>query len=166
MAQRIVLVCDQHQAENQEDVPAVTWRIGVQVPGGRFATYDVDACPDHAKPFLELAQYLSDVGRPVKGSHLQARDRSGDQGEPEADRTCPTCGFVSVNRTAMRTHLRAQHNQSLAEAQGTAVEGLECPECHRSFDAPQGLAAHRRRSHGVAGRGSSTNGNGGSSSTS
>ena len=163
MAQKIVLVCDQHQAEGEPDVAAVTWRLGVQVPGGRFQVFDVDSCPDHAKPFVELAQYLGDVGRPVKGSHLQTRDRSGDQGEPEAERTCPTCGFVSVNRTAMRSHLRAQHDQSLAEATGDAGTKLGCPECDRTFDAPQGLAAHRRRVHGIAGKGSS-NGNGAASS--
>lgn len=156
MAQRIVLVCDQHQAEDQGDVPGVTWRIGVQVPGGRFQVYDVDSCAEHAKPFLDLAQFLSDLGRPVKGKGTtQARDRAGDQGEPEADRTCPTCGFVSVNRTAMRTHLRSAHDQSLAEATGGQGQALDCPECGRTFDAPQGLAAHRRRTHGVAGKGSS-----------
>jgi len=154
MAQKIVTVCDQHAAQGQE-VPGTTWRIGIMVPGGRLATYDVDACQDCAKPFVDLAQFLSDVGRPVGKPHKSAS--VVDESVPEADRTCPVCQFVSVNRTAMRTHLRAKHGQTLARAGASAPvqqpdpASLVCPECQDVFGSPQGLGAHRSRSHGVQG---------------
>jgi uncharacterized C2H2 Zn-finger protein len=146
MAQKIVTVCDQHAARGQE-VPGVTWRLAVMVPGGRLATYDVDACQDCAKPFVDLAQFLSDVGRPV-GKTPRAVPQADDT--PEAERTCPECGLVSVNRTAMRTHLRARHGKTVGQTTA-ATAALECPECGGAYDTPQGLGAHRKRAHGVAG---------------
>jgi uncharacterized C2H2 Zn-finger protein len=123
-------------------------------PGGRLTTYDVDACQDCAKPFMELAQYLEELGRPVDGGKARKAPSVVDESTPEADRTCPACGFVSVNRTAMRTHLRAKHGQTLARAgQPDQRErtDLTCPECSDVFGSPQGLGAHRSRAHGVAG---------------
>jgi hypothetical protein len=39
----------------------------------------------------------------------------------------------------------------MATSTAEVTTGLVCPECNKTFTRPQGLAAHRRQAHGVAG---------------
>lgn len=152
MAQRIETYCDKHLAKG-EDVPGATWRIAVQVPGGKLASFDVDACADCASDFVDLASYLNEHGRPVGKRANAASDET-----PESERTCPVCGFVSKSRPAMMTHVRASHDTTVGAVQRANgapttdapedATAYPCPDCGRGFATPQGLGSHRARSHG------------------
>lgn len=159
MAQRISIVCDQHAAR-EEDVPGATWTLAVGPPGGQVTTWEVDACPECAKPFRDLAKFLADLGRPATGKTRRGPGRPSepDPSLPIEDRTCPVCGFVSVNRKAMRSHVRQAHESSLAEVEANGGNvppppppDYTCAECGKTFSRSQSLGAHRSRAHGVPG---------------
>jgi len=69
---------------------------------------------------------------------------------PVNDLACPTCGKVSVNKSALQSHVRAQHDTTLAELRGEALP-FTCPECGQGFSRGAGMGAHRFRAHGVSG---------------
>lgn len=144
MAQRIVTYCDTHLNKGQE-IPGATWRLAIQVPGGKLSTYDVDACGDCATDFVALASYLGEHGRPV-----------GKTAAPDGPHVCPECGVSLSSRGSLTSHTRNQHGKRLSEltTDGPPPDPTatwDCPECGREFNSPQGMGSHRRRAHDVAG---------------
>jgi uncharacterized C2H2 Zn-finger protein len=89
----------------------------------------------------EYGQAMDEEGNPTG-----PRGRYGQSKAPGAMR-CPECGHVSPNRSALQSHVRGQHNTSLAKLLGEKT--LTCPECGQDCAKPQGLAAHRRTAHGI-----------------
>lgn len=175
MAQIISTICDQHQV-NDVQVAARTYAVGLQMPGGKRQEFEVDLCDDCAKALAVVQEFLSEVGRPpgkpprktkAKASTTSSGDPvpapdglHGPMGGPvpeSADgasleeRTCPTgCGYVSASVGGLQDHAKRQHDTSLSALRGKPLD-YTCPECPEAFTTPQGLGAHRRTIHGVAG---------------
>jgi hypothetical protein len=174
MAQKIVTLCDAHQA-NDEEAAGTPWEVTLRGPGlTKGATWEIDLCEQDGKTLTDLAVMLDAVGRRTAGKApaTAARTTTGPRAHtartgtprghevptnPDGSATCPVpgCGKVPSSRSALASHLRSNHdNMTLAEAYGWPMP-YECPECGKRSDRPQGLAAHRRQAHGVAGEGSS-----------
>jgi hypothetical protein len=146
MAQVIETYCDQH-LENGEQVRGQTWRVEVKVPGSRAVAYEVDLCVDCAKPIVALQEALADQGRrpsakrgPVPAEAFEAQQRGENQ--------CPVCDKVLANHKSLQSHVRQQHEQTLAQALGEETPYV-C-SCGREFTTPQGLGVHAARIHGAA----------------
>lgn len=119
---------------------------------GRMKPRTMLLCERHRKefyePLRELAEQHGDTSGEAPTVKPQAK-RGG--GRPSiAELTCPVCGHQATTKDALRAHARAAHDKSLAELKGEPLPH-ECPECSRRFENGQGLAAHRRTQHGVAG---------------
>jgi hypothetical protein len=109
-------------------------------------------CERHEKEVYQpLLNLLLEYGQPVDddGNPSGPRGRYGQASGPDAV-TCPDCGHVSPNRSALSSHSRGQHGKSLAQLLGLPAPYI-CPECDYASNRPQGLAAHRRAVHGVVG---------------
>jgi hypothetical protein len=87
--------------------------------------------------------------------------RIGHEPDPEEEPvpvrvSCPVpdCGMEMVKKS-LSSHVRTVHGVTLTELRSGAApypkNELECPECERTFDTPQGLGAHRYAHHGVKG---------------
>ena len=67
MAQRIVTVCDAHQAR-EEEAAGAPWQVSVLAPGeSKPTTWEVDLCPEDGKPLEDLAEMLRLIGRQTEG---------------------------------------------------------------------------------------------------
>jgi hypothetical protein len=180
MAQKIVTLCDAHQL-HEEEAPGETWEVTLRAPGETKATtWTVDLCTDDGKSLGDLATMLDAVGRVTDGPRRKVataarkearnaqeahtaprRHPSTNQGRNapvQASATaegfpCPVEGCTKVPKTrpGLISHLRTYHDGlSLAEATGAPMPHA-CPECGRMFSHVQGMGAHRRNVHGVAG---------------
>jgi hypothetical protein len=165
MAQRIVTLCDAHQ-QHDEDTAGATWEVSLQAPGAsKPTTWEVDLCEDDGKPLEDLATFLGSIGRQTDGPRRKRNGtpataaRASSSGSvsahtaPTSEWACPVdgCGKVPKGRKALQSHLRTYHDgMSLASAMGEP-EPYVCPECGQRAANPQGLGAHRRAVHGVAG---------------
>jgi hypothetical protein len=188
MAQIITLVCDQHlQAGDGKggglDVPAATYLVGLTLPGGRPQQWQVDLCEECAKALHVVADFLSDVGRPVAGqAPRQPKAPRGTVGTsaaavsagagavsrttrrpkpeygPDGRWHCPEAGCDKTAPTegALRDHTKRIHGKSLTLYRGAKIT-VHCPECQAGFTSRQGLGTHRRGAHGVtAGHGAAS----------
>jgi len=176
MSQRIVTLCDAHQAV-EEDVPGVTWEVTISEPGQtRATTWQVDLCEGHGKTLADLAVMLGAVGRVTDGprrtrkpaaARESTRTTAAAHTAPHEPPTagngslvpvpCPVdgCEAVPRNRVALANHLRANHDgMTMARAYGRP-EPYECPDCDFRSARPQGLGAHRSAAHGYARAGES-----------
>jgi Zinc finger, C2H2 type len=119
---------------------------------GRDA-FEVEACKEHAQP---LADALADLaahgarspgkGTPKVPTTTARRVRTDDATEGGA---CPVCGTQSTSLSALRYHLRRQHEKSLGDV-GLAAANVVCPHCGSKFPGNTGLSAHVRSAHGRA----------------
>jgi hypothetical protein len=190
MSQKIVTLCDAHQAHDEER-PGLSWEVTLLAPGATKATtWAVDLCEDDGKTLEDLATMLTAVGRVTDGprkrvtrdvesrtaanaaARVAARNAQESHTAPRTGRTnvganapvgteletaegfpCPVdgCDKVPATRVGLMSHLKHYHDGlSLAEATGAPMP-YPCQDCDRRFSHAQGLAAHRRSAHGVAG---------------
>lgn len=108
-------------------------------------------CERHRKEHYDgLRDLLRDYGstKPLDATPASSGRKKGRPST--SDLTCSLCGHTSPNRAALASHTRNMHDQNLAVMEGQPAN-YECPECHNTFVRPQGLAAHRRSTHGVEG---------------
>lgn len=149
MAQAIVVWCDQH-LERNEHVPGETWHLSVRAPHGRVTTYEIDACEECAKPFTELVVFLSELGRTsdARGKPLATLDPAvlADSRGSAGALPCPSCGRMSPNRNALRSHVRTNHGTTLDALEGNPTPHT-CPACDFASSRRQGLVLHVRKSH-------------------
>ena len=161
MAQKIVTLCDPHQA-NDEEVPGAPWVVTMQGPeDSRPTTWAIDLCEDDGKTLRDLAAMLGAVGRVTEGprrgmptaARKAAREAAQAHRAPEDQRgvPCPLedCDSVLANESSRAAHMRQQHGMSIAAALGQP-EPYGCPDCDFRSARPQGLGAHRRAVHGTA----------------
>lgn len=117
-------------------------------------------CDVHRKevyqPLLELleehGQMVDDEGNP-SGPRGPYKTRGASQGNStQGSLTCPAegCDHTSPNRSALSSHVRNMHDTTLSVLQGLDTP-FECPECGLKSARPQGIAAHRRKVHGILG---------------
>jgi predicted RNA-binding Zn-ribbon protein involved in translation (DUF1610 family) len=125
----------------------------VSVAVGVVPAFDVEVCPRHAKPLAEAVTALAALGRrPGKtgqpGPTRASKGAAGTSSGPSrvTGGACPECGQATNSREALRSHLRREHDKSLADV-GLAEARYVCPECGGKFDAGQGFAAHLRAIH-------------------
>lgn len=159
MAQSIVTFCDACLAAGVQ-VPAETWQVMAMAPGTRKqVAYEVDACPDHAKAYQELADFLADHARksgatpvlvtmdPPPPGNRASKASQGAQAAPAAT-ACPICQHpLKDTPTALDSHSRHIHGITAAEASGEAHLACGHEGCDRRFSAPQGRANHWRLQH-------------------
>jgi predicted RNA-binding Zn-ribbon protein involved in translation (DUF1610 family) len=138
----------------------VCLEAGVQTPGETVsvdvtgtAAFDVETCPEHGAPLAAAIAVLAALGRrpgktgqagPVRASKATAGASSGPSRVTGG--ACPECGQATNSREALRSHLRREHDKSLADV-GLAEARYTCPECGGKFDAGQGFSAHLRAIH-------------------
>jgi hypothetical protein len=116
----------------------------------------VAVCEVHRKelyqPLLDLlaehGQMVDEDGNPTgpRGSYKKRANST------QGPLTCPAegCDHSSPNRSALSSHVRNMHDTTLSVLQGEETP-YECPECGLKSARPQGIAAHRRKVHGVVG---------------
>lgn len=110
----IVAFCD---GSHDDLVPSTVERT-VQIDGSKPVVLDL--CGECDKAILALLMLMEN------GAVVKAKAKVGDapvkpkkqaaakpQTEDVADRTCPECGRVAVNRTALGQHTRTQHGKGL-----------------------------------------------------
>jgi uncharacterized C2H2 Zn-finger protein len=134
--------------EGGDNTPGETLTIAA----GAVPAFDIELCPRHAKPLAEAVAALAPFGRGVgKGVPRvpNAQRARGDQ-SPNAQ-ACPVCTNPFRTTAALRSHLRREHGQSLADV-GIEPATHHCPECGSAFGNGQGLASHVRRTHPEAWR--------------
>lgn len=121
-----------------ERVEGRAWSVTITEPGGKPASYKLDACELHGKPLAELVAELAENAR--RESHPESADST-------VGRTCPVCGFVSAAHRHLNEHLKRKHSTSLAELDGSAH--LPCPiaGCSRKFGREVGRHQHVRTGH-------------------
>lgn len=120
-----------------------------QVMGGGRGTLSYDICDtcEAAEPFASLlAAGMSDR---VAGRKPKVAAPPPEVGE----KACEWCGEV-FSAQGMGVHQSLAHNVKsktaiLEEARGSGPH--KCPDCGFGAGNPQGLGAHRRVRHGVAG---------------
>lgn len=130
--QVILTWCDRHLSEKDEQVKGDTYTWGKQ---------NVDLCEECAGPLVEARQLFDTFG--AVGSRTKAPKKQSGEVDPH---TCPVCGMVAKNRSALGSHGRSQHSMSIGEMEGKELP-YTCDVCQRGFSTPQGAAAHRARSH-------------------
>ena len=130
--------CDVHLYEHSEQVEAES-RV-IPVPG-RVLTVDLcDTCDE---------QILGPVRKVYEeyGAKPEQTPQSSD------GVACPVCGRTSPNQSLVRAHIKRMHKEQAAEILDLNGKGLPCDHEGCDFVAikPQGLGAHKRAAHGVAG---------------
>jgi len=179
MAQKIVTVCDAHQLHEEEVEGQSWEVSIRPPGAPRATTWEVDLCTDDGKTLVDLGAMLDAVGRVTEGPRrkastaarntprtdaqahaapmpTRARRKGANTAALEVPHTaegwpCPVegCTHVSTTRSALGVHVRARHDQSLAEALGVPTPYV-CDVCEKQFSHPQGLGAHRRAAHGLS----------------
>lgn len=152
-------LCDLCLAKDKK-VDAREVRVTVGDSPGGHATVVALCGPHEAKVLTPLVEVLEAHGQLVdkEGNPTGPRGRYKKRKVGEEAVSCPGCGHISVNATALASHARASHNQTLAELRGDP-RPYPCGTCDRTFSRPQGAAAHRRQVHGIAGKTSPKGGN-------
>lgn len=168
MAQRIVTLCDAHMHNDDgTEAAGVAWEVTITAPGAKPMSFSIDLCDDDSKPLRDLQQFLADVGRVATGQQTRkakAKTSHGGGTGPSAAALagvptegpipCPVdgCDMSPASPDALQSHLRSHHDTSVAEVYGLPTPyACDWPECERKFTHPQGLGAHRKQAHGVAG---------------
>lgn len=128
---------------------------------GTFKARTVALCEKDRKEFYDpFRDVLVELGQVIPSGAIDApTPRKGIGGRPTLeDLTCkaPECGHQAPNKAALASHVRNMHDTTIAELEGLPLN-YECPECQRKFERPQGLAAHRRTTHGVPGQNAHAN---------
>lgn len=128
---------------------------GCEPPAGRdrFTNVSTHLRAVHGQTLTEARQAM---GQTPRGAAIS--------GEGER---CPIENTLYKDKESLRKHADRVHGLTMKELMaGVAPKKhpevhpvdsehpLECPECHGGFAKPQGLAAHRRLTHGVAGKSS------------
>jgi hypothetical protein len=113
MAQRIVTVCDVHQAHDAE-AEGFTWTVSIAAPGAKAVTYDVDLCGDDGKGLQDVLDFLADMGRPASGVRPSRTPRKASQDLPtettnDGRPVCAQCGKVAKSMQGLRMHLTRSH---------------------------------------------------------
>jgi hypothetical protein len=141
MSQRIVVMCDVHQARD-EDAPGRPYEVAV---GGR--TIVVDLCDACAKPLVDLFGELLEVGReesaPARRGRRPAPPTATATGAAGAGEVCPICHRRYQHRGSLRSHLRGVHDTTYATATGTATEFV-CAVCGDAFSSAAALGVHTK----------------------
>lgn len=122
MAQTIITLCDPHLTEDDQEVRAMSYRLGVNLPGeSRWGWFEVDLCPDHAESLTDLSLFLAKYGRAFD---------PGDQA-PKAP--------------------KRRHDKRRAPAPPQTSDGFVCDVdgCGRDFAKLQAYRMHQFRSHGI-----------------
>jgi uncharacterized C2H2 Zn-finger protein len=151
MAKTILTLCDPC-LEDGTEARAETWQLSIRRPGARKAVErELDLCPDHAKPYAELVDYLGDNARTASSPPVPARKAPAPKVEPATELSCPLCQHVANTPGGLASHVRDNHGVGLGEARAQATgETLDypCPDCERAFNRSQSLGVHRARKHG------------------
>jgi hypothetical protein len=108
MAQRIVTVCDVHQAHDAE-AEGFTWTVSIAAPGAKAVTYDVDLCGDDGKGLQDVLDFLADVGRQADGVRPSRTPRKASQEVTEGTTVCDLCGKVAQSPRGLRMHRTRSH---------------------------------------------------------
>ena len=137
--------CDVHLYERDEHVPGETFPI--PVPG---TVKTVELCPECEEIILGPVRKLyADYGARPDASATPLPPKGGGK----ASSVCPECGSQHPNVSLMRAHVKRIHKDKAATLLDLHGRGLPCTQPGCGFEAvnPQGLGAHLRHAHGVAG---------------
>lgn len=145
---RVVTLCEVHRKEFYDPFVEILRDLGQPVDEEGNAS----GPRGHYKRKTPKAPSSGPSSEPLPPAPAGTERASNEKAaaQARADLACPTCGRVSVSKSALQSHVRAQHDTTLAELRGEALP-FTCPECGRGFSRGAGMGAHRFRAHGVQG---------------
>jgi hypothetical protein len=164
MSKKIVTLCDPHLWEHDQEVDGDTYRLGVQMPGARWAWVEIDLCESDAEEVARFAAYLEKYGREFSGPEQNGtgkrkytrRTPAPEDGQEGATGpanglvgksfTCPACGTTVSSASGYRDHARRVHERSVDQLDGRPTP-FACDHCSMAFAKPQALAIHTSRVH-------------------
>lgn len=127
MGQLILTVCDH---EHPDRVEASHHKVTVD-----DTTIEVDLCPEHEKPLLELLEQLRLVGQ-VEG---QRRRRVPASAATPGEFDCPDCERTFKSQQGLSAHRGQRHYE------GTVHKGpMDCPLCGKEFPSKNNVVQHLR----------------------
>lgn len=136
--------CDVHLYEHNENVPAET--IALPVPG---TVRTVELCTECEERILGPVRKIYDE----YGAKPDARNTPLPSRGGKAPAVCPECGSQHPDVSLMRAHVKRIHKDKAADILDLHGKGYVCTQEGCDFEAirPQGLGAHLRQAHGIAG---------------
>ena len=178
MARKIVILCDIHFGEHDEEVEAVREEI---ITIGNMKARLVAVCADCDREYIEpLKVLLTEFGQiadsaPPLPSQGKKKESSG--GNVPGDFKCPECGRPYQYRGSLRSHAQTKHGMTLEELMAEAspdeqlalgmtdgdkpeVTRAECDQdgCDTVYEWPetrrptQALGIHKSSKHGIKGK--------------
>lgn len=145
--------------------PADTYRIDLRVmapalhveaatparPEDNPAPFVVELCPEHGAAVCDAVLALVPLGRAPEDAPARRPASAGKSGPvpfhtPGAVVACPKCGETAASVSALRGHVRKEHDTSLAGI-GFYPANFTCAGCGDAFPNRQGLSAHSRVRH-------------------
>lgn len=144
MATQIItrLLCDLCAADDNE--VEATRQIEVTLDD---VTYGIDVCKEHGEPFDQMGDLLDEHARRLPKTKSGRKTITSPNAPNAAETTCPVCGSGPyVNRQGLGTHLRTQHQMSIADALGERAP-FRCDVCDQGFTKAAGVVVHRRKAH-------------------
>lgn len=98
----------------------------------------LDVCEMHAKQLDDLAALLHELPRAPEQPVKAVAESSTTRKVP-----CPVCQS-EIARGQLAQHVWARHRNDVRPESPVG----KCPQCPAIFDSPQGLAQHRKKTHG------------------
>lgn len=122
MAQKIATICDRHLETTGEEVPAVSWSVGIAPTiAGDTRPVDIDLCDECAKDLDDVIAMVTAYGRSTKPRKRRHRATSTPDGEVAAH-VCPVagCGRSFPKRQGVSMHVTRMHGAKLTELEAAA----------------------------------------------
>lgn len=132
-----------------KNVEGDTYRVDVRIMGEAESPkpFVVELCGEHGSEIANAVLALVRHGRaPDKVTPAAPARRVGRADDNSGVVNCPACGESANNVSALRGHVRREHDTSLAGV-GFYPSNFTCDTCGDGFPNRQGLAAHRRVPH-------------------
>jgi len=130
------IFCDPCRVDGKQTIGQLTFALAINA-GTRLRVEPrvVDVCEEHGAQYRALLNTMkTGVREPSASNGAKPHPPSSSAGN------CPWCGKTMLSGS-IATHVRDIHKENLSQPK-------QCPDCRKSIDAAQGMAAHRTKAHG------------------
>jgi hypothetical protein len=142
---KVLALCEVHRKEFYDPLVRLLAALGQAVDeSGEPAVKGVVGAPKKGKGGSKLG--VGSVLAKAPAAKAEPAGKASGKGKV----TCPACKKHYANESALSSHVRLQHDTTLAALRGEPTP-FTCPECGNTYGTGHGLGAHRFRKHGVQG---------------